>query len=107
MSIEPGLDEHDWRTRMEQLDEELREAPDAALPELADLVEEMLEARGYELHEQTTEEGDSPEIVAAYEAARETASRAEAGEADPGDVADAINGLRALFDTLIAERAAP
>jgi len=105
--MEPGLDEHEWRTRMEQLDEELRDEPEAALPELADLLEEMLEARGYELHEPTTEEGDSPEIVTTYDAARDTANRAEAGEADPGDVADAINGLRLLFDTLIVERATP
>jgi hypothetical protein len=105
--MEPGLDRHEWQTRLEQLQPELEEAPEATLPDLADLIEEMLEARGYELHEQTTEEGDEPEIVATYEAARETATRAEAGEADPGDVGDAINGLRALFDTLIVERTTP
>jgi len=32
---------------------------------------------------------------------------AEAGEADPGDVADAIDGFRALYEYLIEDRAAP
>jgi hypothetical protein len=105
--MEPGLDLHEWQTRREQLEPELEEAPEAALPDLADLVAEMLEARGYELQEPTTEEGAEPEIVTTYESARETATRAEAGEADPGDVADAINNLRALYDTLIVERATP
>ncbi len=106
-SMEPGLDLHEWQTRLEQLQPALHETPDAALPELADLVGEIMEARGYQLGERTTEAGEERELVASYDAARDTADRAEAGEADPGDVADAVNQLRAIYDTLTVERATP
>ncbi len=92
---------------MQQLEPELEEAPESALPDLADLVEEMLDERGYRLDERVTAEGDDPEIVATYRAARDTASRAGAGGADPGDVADAIDGLLELYDTLAGERPTP
>jgi hypothetical protein len=104
---EPGLDRHEWETEMEALEEELRDDPADALPDLADLVERMLIARGYDLEEPVTVEGDDPDVVREYQAARETADLAEAGNADPGDIAQAINGLRAIYDYLIVERSAP
>ncbi len=92
---------------MQALEEELADAPADALPELADLVERMLLARGYDLEEPVTVEGDDPDVVREFEAAREISNLAESGNADPGDVAQAINGLRAIYDYLIVERGAP
>ncbi len=106
-SIEPGLDLHDWQTRREALQTELRDSPSEALPEYVALVEEMLQGRGYEIREQVTAEGDDEEVTARYRAARETARLAEAGEVDPGDVADAINNRDELYDELVVERGAP
>lgn len=95
---EPGLDLHEWLTERESLQEQLEESPEEALPDFVALVGRMLEERGA---------GDDPELTERYEAARETARRAESGDADPGDVADAINNLGELFDDLVVERGAP
>jgi hypothetical protein len=102
---EPGLDRHEWESEMASLEDDLRDEPARALPELADLVGRILTERGYALDEPITREGDDPEIVSTYLSAREVADRCEVGDgADPGDVADAIDGLRAVYDTLIAGR---
>jgi len=48
------------------------------------------------------------DAVAEYFAAREIADRVDAGDApDPGDVGQAVQGLLAIFETLVSERAAP
>jgi hypothetical protein len=104
---EPGLDRHEWESEMQALEEDLADSPGDALPELADLIERMLVGRGYDLEEPVTVEGEDPDVVREYEAAREISDLAEKGEADPGDIAQAINGLRALYDYLIVERSAP
>jgi hypothetical protein len=104
---EPGLDRHEWESEMQALEDELHESPEDALPDLADLVERMLIARGYDLEDPVAVAGDDPDVVREYQAARETSDLAEAGNADPGDVAQAINGLRAIYDYLLVEREAP
>jgi len=98
---EPGLDQHEWQTQWEQLEPELADAPAEALPELARLVDGMLEERGYE-------NGTDPEIDRELEIARETVARLEGGEdLDPGDIAASVNGYRNVFSQLIEERRAP
>ncbi|MGB2954037.1 MAG: hypothetical protein WBB74_11705 [Gaiellaceae bacterium] len=104
---EPGLDRHEWETEFTSLEEDLHESPDQALPELADLVERMLIARGFDLGEPVTFEGDDRDVVADYLAARDIANLTERGDADPGDVAQAIQNLREVYDFLLAERRAP
>jgi hypothetical protein len=105
---EPGLDRHEWESELESLEPELRDSPAEALPELADLVRRMLDERGFDLDDPLVREGDEREIVSEYESAREVADRLERGkDVGPGDVAAAINGLRALYDHLINERSAP
>jgi hypothetical protein len=106
---EPGLDLHEWMTRWEEMQEALEEDPEGALPELADLVESLLVERGFlsETGEPVTEETRDPEIIDRYRAGREIATLAEAGNADPGDVADAINNLREVYEFLIVERGTP
>jgi hypothetical protein len=92
---EPGLDRHEWETEFASIEEELHDDPQGALPELADLVERMLEERH-------VEEGD--ELIAEFRSARETALRSERGEADAGDVGAAVEGLRSVYRTLLVER---
>ncbi len=103
---EPGLDRHVWESEMQALEDELRTEPEEALSELGDLVERMLGARGYELADPVTREGEEREVVAEYLAAREISDRVERGDegVGPGDVAAAINGFRAIYDFIIAER---
>jgi hypothetical protein len=105
---DPGLDLHEWESRFQQLEPELADDPAHALPELADLVSEMLEARGADLADPVRDVGDERGFVLDYDAARDTADRAERGEdVDPGDIAAAVNALRETYASVIAERRAP
>jgi hypothetical protein len=105
---EPGLDRHEWESELASIDDDLRDSPVETLPELARLVARMLDERGYDLDDPVVREGDEREVVAEYQAARDVADRVDLAEdVDPGDVADAINGLRSIFDHLIVERETP
>ncbi len=107
MSIEPGLDRHEWESRMQALEEDLASDPAEALPELADLVEQMLEETGYDISDPVAREGEEREVVAEFIAARETSDRLERNEdVGPGDVGAAINGLRDIYSYLVSERGA-
>jgi hypothetical protein len=96
---EPGLDLHEWETRWQQILEEAEESPADAAGEMDRLLEEMLRERGI------LETDD--EAKKQFEAARDTTRRYERGEADAGDLADAINGYRLLYEQLSTERPAP
>ena len=104
--LEPGLDRHEWASELQALEPELRDDPVDALPELADLVERMLVARGYDVNDPVVREGDDREVVAEYLAAREISDARERGDDDvgPGDVASAISGLRSLAGFILDER---
>ncbi len=105
--MEPGLDRHEWESRFQALEEDLAGDPVEALPELADLVEQMLEESGYDLSDPVAREGEEREVVAEYVAARETSDRVERDEdVGPGDVGAAINGLRDIYRYLVEERSA-
>lgn len=104
---EPGLDQHEWISRYESIEEELRDDPQGSLPELRRLVEDMLVERGYAPNDPVAQEGDDPEVITTYEAARELALRCEAGAADPSDVGEAVHGFTAVYEYLTAERSAP
>jgi hypothetical protein len=104
--VDPGLDEYEWESEMESLEDDLRDSPADALPELDRLIERMLEETGYDLTDPVAREGDEREVVAEFLAAREINQLVERGEDDdPGDIAAAINGYRAIFDYLVANRA--
>jgi hypothetical protein len=107
--IEPGLDRHEWESEWQSLEEQLADAPAEALSDLDDLVERMLVDRGYSVADPVAREGDDREVVAEFHAAREITRLVEAGSEDvsPGDVAAAVNGYRAIFDYLLAERGTP
>ena len=87
---DPGLDLHEWETRWAELEELFTEDPGGALPEACDLIEETL---GLDYV--------SDELELSYRAARETSDAIERGEdVDPGDVAAAIENLRAIRETV-------
>jgi hypothetical protein len=102
MTVEPGLDRHDWESRLASIEDDLRDDPGSALPILADIVEEMVSAVGYDLDDPAVREGEEREVVAEFTAARETADRVErAEEVDPGDVGDSVGNLLELYRYLI------
>lgn len=105
---EPGLDRHEWESELQALEDDLRDDPTSALPELDGLIARMLEESGYDLSDPVVREGDEQEVVAEYLAAREITQALErdSEELSPGDVGAAIAGYRAVFDHVIATRAA-
>jgi|GEM_PF-884540 len=105
---EPGLDRHEWESEMASLEDDLRDEPAAALPELDDLVARMLEETGYDIADPVVREGDERELVAEFLAAREIKDAYERGsdELSAGDIGAAVNGYRAIYDHLVQNRAA-
>jgi hypothetical protein len=93
---EPGLDLHGWETRWTQLLEVAAESPADAVTEMDRLLAEMLGEGGLV-------EADD-EARKQYDAAHDTTLRYERGHADAGDLADAINGYRLLFEHLTGDR---
>jgi hypothetical protein len=105
---EPGLDLHEWESEFASIEPDLEDDPGGALPELTNLIGRMLTARGFAVDDPVADDGEEPEILAQFRAAREVSRLVDAAaDVDPGDLADAINGLLAIYDYLIAERAAP
>jgi hypothetical protein len=101
---EPGLDRHEWSTEWESIEDDLRESPVEALPELDDLVSRMLAAHGFALDGEDGDPRAQSEEVIQYRAAREVTQRVDRGEDyDPGDGADAVNAYRAIYEGLIDE----
>jgi hypothetical protein len=90
---------------MAALEDDLETSPIEALPELDALIGRMLEEAGFELDDPVVRAGEEREVVAEYLAAHEITEALERGsdQISPGDVAAAINGLRAIYDYLIAE----
>jgi hypothetical protein len=100
--LEPGLDEHEWISRYEAIDEDLRTSPVESLGDLDALVAEMMTARGLELDEREGEDTTEPETVRQFAEARRVTRQIEAGEGyDPGDVANAVDAYRSLYDYLL------
>jgi hypothetical protein len=100
--LEPGIDEHGWASRWEALEPELRDAPAESLSDLDELIAEMMEARGLPLAERDGEEVTEPETIRQFEEARRVTRQLESGEPyDPGDVANAVDGYRSLYDHLL------
>jgi hypothetical protein len=97
--VEPGLDLHEWETRWEQLLEVAEESPADAVGEMDRLLEEMLRER----HLLDSED----EARKQFEAARDLMRRYEAGGGSPGDLAEAINEYRQLYEFVTAEFPAP
>ncbi len=104
---EPGLGRHEWESELRSLEDDLRDDPAGALPELDGLVARMLEESGYDLTDPVVREGEEREVVAEYLAAREITEAVERGadELSPGDVAAAVEGYRAVFDHIVTTRA--
>jgi hypothetical protein len=106
--LEPGLDKHEWESRWQQFEEDLASDPAEALPEVDRLLEEMLDARGYAIHDPVAREGDDRDIVAEFLAAREITRAVDQGaQVEREDVDVAVENYRSLYEFLSVDRAAP
>src|SRR5881275_1238569 len=100
--LEPGIDRHEWEGEWEVLEPSVEDELAATLPDLDDLVARMLVARGYVLDDPVAREGEEREVVAEFVGAREIANAVQRAEdVDPGDVADAVNAYRELYEFLL------
>jgi hypothetical protein len=106
VALEPGLDLHEWETRWQELQDVAAESPADAVPELVRLTEQMLVERGYDLSG-VGSGGEEPEVVSAFQAARELVTAYEAGDASAGDLAGAVENLNEVHDHLVGERRTP
>lgn len=104
---EPGLDLHEWQTRWEELQEAAADDPAGTLPDIVRLIQEMLSERHFQLDEPITAEGEDPDIIRYFLAAREVADAVNAGNEEPGDVAAALENLSEIYDYLVADRRPP
>jgi hypothetical protein len=107
--LEPGLDRHEWESRWASLEEELEDSPRDVLPQLDELVGQMLQERGFEIDDPVVREGEGREVVDDFFAAREI-TQLLADDADavsPGDVAAAVNGYRSVYEFILEEDTAP
>jgi hypothetical protein len=70
------------------------DSPADVLPQLDELVDRMLNERGYAVEDPVVREGDDGDVIADFLAARDiTRLRAEDPDAvSPGDVAAAVSG---------------
>jgi hypothetical protein len=101
MTSEPGLDRHEWSTEFAQIEEDMHDDPGGALPALTELVERMLRERGFEL----TPELDQDGMVREFADAKAVAAAGE--QADPGDVALALQKLVSIYEYVDGERRTP
>jgi hypothetical protein len=100
--LEPGIDEHVWISRYEALADDIRTAPVEVLSDLDELVAEMMEARNFPLEEREGEEVTEPETIRQFVEARRVTRLVDSGEDyDPGDVANAIDAYRTLYEDLL------
>jgi hypothetical protein len=107
--VEPGLDLHEWESRWASLEEDLADSPRDVLPELDELVAQMLQERGFAIDDPVAREGDGREVIDDFFSAREI-TRLLADDPDalsPGDVALAVNNYRSVYEFLVEEYTAP
>ena len=104
---EPGLDLHEWETRWAELQDLAASTPDEALPEIVRAVEQMLIERGYDLENPVATEGEDPDLVLDFVAARDIARAADQGEIEREDIETALEDLAEIHDYLVEHRAAP
>jgi hypothetical protein len=101
---EPGLDREYWETEWAELELDLESSPAGALGDLDGLVARMLGEAGYPLDtaDLVDDEGIDPEVLLTFYAAREVTRQVDHGDdVDPGDIAQAVNDYRDLYQHLL------
>lgn len=104
--VEPGLDRHEWETEWEQLEPLVADSPVEALADLDDLVRRMMVEAGYPVDtaDSADDEQAEVEVLDSYRAAHEIKLLIDRGEDfDPGDVANAIDLYREIYESLLNE----
>jgi hypothetical protein len=105
--VEPGLDRHEWETQWASLEEEFDADPADSLRAVHELMTRMLREREI-LDETTARDGADPDLLRPWEAGGDLVRRLDDDlDVEETDIREALAGYRELFETLLAERAAP
>jgi hypothetical protein len=100
-----GADLHVWTTRWDQIEEDRADAPEEALEEAADLLDEMFQA--LEVPTLPTETPETEDIVKAREQIRDVIDRTNSDvPVAREEVDDAFDEARRTFDLLVTGRRA-
>jgi hypothetical protein len=99
LEFDPGVSRHEWETRWEALEADIADTPEAALPEVAELLTEMAEALRF---------GDDPTIdegTRDLAEVQDVARRLDAGESVSREEREsALDAARGIFRNLIDNR---
>jgi hypothetical protein len=99
LQFDPGVSRHEWEARWEALEPDVADTPDAALPEVADLLTEM--AGELEFGDDPTIDEGPRDLAEVQDVAR----RLDAGESVSGEELEAaLDAARGLFRALIDNR---
>jgi hypothetical protein len=105
--VEPGLDRHEWESQWASLEEEFDADPADSLRAVHELMTRMLGERGI-LDDTAVRDGADPDLIRPWEAAGDLVRRLDEGlDVEETDIREALANYRELFETLLAERAAP
>jgi hypothetical protein len=109
VSWEPGLDVHQWESEWASLEDDIADSPETALPLVHELVTRMLKERRILDENLVVAEGADPDWFRTWEAGKELVALLDDldTDVDRQDLVDQIEEYRALFEALVAERAAP
>jgi hypothetical protein len=100
-----GVDLHVWTTRWDQIEEDRGDAPEEALEEAADLLDEMFQALN--VPTLPTETPETEDIVKAREQIRDVIDRTNSDvPVAREEVDDAFDEARRTFDLLVTGRRA-
>jgi hypothetical protein len=105
---EPGLDRHEWESEWASLEEDFADDPAGSLRFVHELIGRMLKERGVIDDSFVANEGADPALLRPYEASAELVRKLDDEvDVDEADIREALENYRELFQTLVAERAAP
>jgi hypothetical protein len=97
--FEPGVDLHIYETEWAAAWEDVHSDPAESLPVLDEIIGRMLESAGYAPDDEVARAGDEREVLDRYLAVHDAIVDGEIDES-PGDVADAINALTEVYESL-------
>ena len=109
MTLEPGLDVHEWESEWASFEDDIADSPETALPIVPELITRMLTERRILDENLVVAEGADPDWFRTWEAGKELVVLLDGSDADVDrqDILDQLDEYRTLFDALIAERPAP
>jgi hypothetical protein len=109
MASEPGLDRHEWESEWASLEDDMADAPEAALRHAHELITRMLTERAVLDESLVALEGADPEWVKTWEEGRDLVRRLEDPTYDVSvqEVLDQIEEYRGVFTALLEQRGAP